>query len=180
MTWTRSVGADERRRIFDVIASLAWADGRLTADELAAARGAAIALDLLGPADGAVGVLARGPTPLRQIPVERLGPIARHLAFAGAAWVAWLDGSPTPAERSALGELQVRLALGEEVGWTLVRDVARVSVLRASGMSTAEVSAIEIDGVFARACSVALAEGADVSAGAHDDERRGEEPGAAA
>lgn len=96
-------------------AFMAWADGRLAANELSAARGVATVLGLSGPGTEGPGLLARGPLMPSALAFDGLGRRQRELVYATAAWIAMADGILDVAERRALRILQRRLRLEPEV-----------------------------------------------------------------
>lgn len=156
MTWSRLLGSDERATVFDVVRESVWADGRLTPDELSASRGTAMALDMLGD-PRVVGALARRDS-TGALELSSLSLIGRRVAFAAAAWIAWIDGEPCLRERTLLAALAARLELDDEQTREIVREVARsANDVRWSGTASmsAEDWAIEVDGLLA--WTVALA-----------------------
>ncbi len=100
--------------VLEAAAYMAWADGRLAADELSATRGVATVLGLTGPGSRGPGLLARGPVDVRALQLDDLDDRHRELVYATAAWIAMADGVFVVSERRALRVLQERLGLSRE------------------------------------------------------------------
>jgi hypothetical protein len=100
--------------VLEAVAYVAWADGRLAADEVSAARGVATVLGLAGPGTKGPGLLARGPIEPSELELEDLEQRHRELVYATAAWIAMADGVLDRAERRALAVLRERLGLTAE------------------------------------------------------------------
>ncbi len=103
---------------------VSWADGRLSMVELAAVRGAAIALALLDPLDGACGSLASDPGAPDDFDLSALTARERHLVLAAASWMALVDAKRTPGEVRALDDVARLAGLDDETA-ELLFDVAR-------------------------------------------------------
>lgn len=157
MTWTAQLSRDERSLIFDIVRRCVWADGRLGPDELSAARGIAITLDVL--ADPRTrGALSRAHAPpLEPHEAGALGAVGRQVAFVAAAWIAWVDGAPNGHERAMLARLASVLQLEDARAGALERQVARSA--RRRELASAEERAIEIDGLLASAARAAIEDG---------------------
>ncbi|HEU4411089.1 MAG TPA: hypothetical protein VFS43_37900 [Polyangiaceae bacterium] len=112
-----------RALTLEVLALASWADGRVSPAELSAARGAAIALALLGPLDGACGALVARPRALAELDFGALTTRERQLVLAAAAWMTLVDAKRTPAEGEWLDELARRAELDDETA-ELLFDVA--------------------------------------------------------
>lgn len=155
MTWSTLIAGRDRDVIFDLVRACVWADGRLSADELAAARGTAIALDVLR-SPGVPGSLARrgDATP----DLAGLSLIGRHVAFTTAAWITWIDGPPSHEESKLLARLAARLGLQDQDVEAIAREVARSSddIRRCETTMSAPDWAIEIDGLLSWAAAFAL------------------------
>lgn len=97
-------------RLVDVAAHIAWADRRLAADEVSAARSVAV---VHGAVSEGAGRLAAGPLdPLRfETAALEAGP--RELVYATACWVALADGVLATAEREVLDHLGACLRLSK-------------------------------------------------------------------
>jgi uncharacterized membrane protein YebE (DUF533 family) len=97
-----------RRALLRVLACAAAADGDVTAEEIAALRGAQIALGLVGeglPLDSLL---------LSRIDVSVLSSREKMLVYAAAAWMALADGVRTNSESQFLEQLRARLGLDRE------------------------------------------------------------------
>jgi hypothetical protein len=108
----------------DALATVAWADGRLSSVESSALRGATAALDRIGPRDA-----SRVPSPaagrsLYPADFAALTERERHLVLAAASWMALVDAKRTPSEARALDEV-ARLAGLDDEAAELLFDVAR-------------------------------------------------------
>jgi hypothetical protein len=103
---------------------VSWADGRLSTVELAAVRGAAIALALIDPLDGVCGALAPAPDASDDLDFSALTARERHLVLAAASWMALVDTRRTPGEARALDDVARRAGLDDETA-ELLFDVAR-------------------------------------------------------
>lgn len=102
-----------RRDVLDLVRAVLWADGELADRELGLARGAAVALGLVLPADGTAFSPARGPSPLRPGAFSQAGLRERMLAYAVAAFTALADGRVDAREAAYLVSLRARLGLSE-------------------------------------------------------------------
>jgi hypothetical protein len=119
-----------RSAAFDALAAIAWADGRVSALESSALRGAAAALDRVGPPGEASGPLPVTPRAPCDLDLAALTARERHLVLAAAAWMALIDAKRTPGEARALDEVARRAGLDDEAA-ELLFDVARwVRVVR--------------------------------------------------
>lgn len=110
---TNELSLTDRIACLHAMSCIAWADGRLHADELTAARSAARILGLenegLGP-----GLITRRPA-MRRVPIHALTDEGRRLVYASATWMALADGVFDRRERDLLRVLQRRLELDEGV-----------------------------------------------------------------
>ena len=111
----------DRIACLHAMSCIAWADGRLHADELAAARAAASILKLDGPESPGMGLLARRPA-LRRVPIHALSHEGKRAVYASATWMALADGVFDRRERDLLRALQRRLELDEDTR-VLLEDV---------------------------------------------------------
>jgi hypothetical protein len=109
MTWSRLVSSRSRDVVFDLVVHMLWADGRVTPDELSAARGAANALGMDTSTFG--GLFGRVGRPFEALGLEQLGPLERPLAYAAAVWMAMADRELAHSEGSMLRRLQRALSL---------------------------------------------------------------------
>ena len=110
---TNELSLTDRIACLHAMSCVAWADGRLHADELTAARSAAriLGLENTGPGPG---LINRRPA-LRRVPVYALSHEGRRLVYASATWMALADGVFDRRERNLLRALQRRLGLDEGV-----------------------------------------------------------------
>ena len=90
----------ERRATFDVLVSVAWADGALHRQELGVLEGARRLLGL-GPSEMGGAVLAAPRTTLPES-LAWMQPHARWFLYAAAAWMTLADGSCSPWEERTL------------------------------------------------------------------------------
>ncbi|MCA9603944.1 MAG: hypothetical protein KC417_18055, partial [Myxococcales bacterium] len=88
---TTPLSLTDRIACLHAMSCIAWADGRLHADELSAARAAAAILGLDGPHSEGPGLLNRRPA-LRRVPIHALSDEGRRAVYASAAWMALADG----------------------------------------------------------------------------------------
>lgn len=125
-----------RAAALDVLVFISWADGRVSLAELAAVRGAAIALALLDPLDGACGALVASPRAPDALDLRALTLHERRLVLAAAAWIALVDAKRTPTEARALDDVARRAGLDDEAA-ELLFDIARwVRLVRPRATST--------------------------------------------
>ncbi len=125
-----------RATALDALVFVSWADGRVSPAELAAVRGAAIALALLDPLDGACGVLVSTPRALDDLGLGALTLRERRLVVAAAGWMALVDAKRTPTEARALDDMARQAGLDDDAA-ELLFDVARwVRVVRPRATST--------------------------------------------
>lgn len=111
-------------RLFDLVVHAAWADRKLSMEELAAARAAARVLHPEGEV-GARGKLALGPErPLSSIASE-LTFRERALGFAVAAWIMLSDGVEHPRETAMLDHWRLLAGLPRDLTSALRRAVRR-------------------------------------------------------
>ncbi|MDQ3033128.1 MAG: hypothetical protein M3Y87_11970 [Myxococcota bacterium] len=101
-----------RRPVFDLVVATLWADGEVADREIAAARGAQVALGLVHPADEAATAIARGPRDAWRMlggAPERV----RVLAYASSVWTALADGVIDASEALFLREVRASLSLDD-------------------------------------------------------------------
>lgn len=110
---TKDLSLTDRIACLHAMTCIAWADGRLHADELSAARAAAGILGLDGPQTPGPGILNRRPA-LRRVPIHALSDDGRRAVYASAAWMALSDGVLDRRERDLLKALQRRLSLDDD------------------------------------------------------------------
>ncbi len=110
MTWTRFLSPEARDTIFDLVVHVVWADGRLSPDELAGARGAARALGLSEMELGGV-LLARAGRPFESLALSALGPLERPFAYGVAAWISQADRRVTVSGDILMRRLRQSLQL---------------------------------------------------------------------
>ena len=108
---TEQLSLTDRIACLHAMSCLAWADGRLHADELTAARAAARILGLEEEQPGP-GLINRRPA-MRRVPIHALSPEGRRAVYASAAWMALADGVLDWRERELLRTLQRRLELDD-------------------------------------------------------------------
>jgi len=113
MPWTRLLSARARDVLYDLLVHVSWADGRITPDELSAARGAADALSMDTSSFG--GLFGRVVVSLDAIGLEQLGPLERPLAYAAAVWMAMADQELAVSEHAVLRRARRALDLPEEL-----------------------------------------------------------------
>jgi hypothetical protein len=98
------------RPLLDLVVATLWSDGQVADREIAAARGAQVALGLLHPDDDAARAIGLGPSGswrgLAAAPARE-----RTLAYAAASWTALADGVVDPGEARFLDVLQRSLRL---------------------------------------------------------------------
>ena len=112
MTALLSFDPDQAQPLFDLVVATLWADGEVADREIAAARGAQLALGLVHPGDGAEISIARGPCD-RWRTLVRGSERERVIAYAAAVWTALADGRIDPGEARFLREVRVVLALDD-------------------------------------------------------------------
>lgn len=113
-----------RAAALDVLVLVSWADGWVSPAELSAVRGAAVALALVDPLDGACGALVENPRAPTEAELAALSPRERHILLAAGAWMTLVDETRTPSEARALDELARRAGLDDEAA-ELLFDIAR-------------------------------------------------------
>ncbi len=124
MTAVDHLSPAARAAALHVLAFVSWADGRVSPVELAAVRGAAIALALVDPLDGSCGALVEGRRTTEGLDLAALTLRERHLLLAAGAWMTLVDAKRTPCEARALDDLARRAGLDDEIA-ELLFDVAR-------------------------------------------------------
>ncbi len=115
------------RDVFLAFAAIAWADGRLDADEADAIVRAAVDAGLELDEIESIEAATKTRIELGAIDLTNLKREDRVLVYAIACWIARLDGRVTTEESEALGGLAERLGVPERpqaVAETLVREVA--------------------------------------------------------
>jgi hypothetical protein len=101
------------RPLVDLVIATLWADGQVADREIAAARGAQIALGLVHDSgDESTALIARGPSARWQT-IARAPEGTRVIAYAAAVWTALADGRMDPGERAFLREVAAAFALDE-------------------------------------------------------------------
>jgi uncharacterized membrane protein YebE (DUF533 family) len=101
------------RDIFLALAAIAWADGRLDADEADAIVRAAVEAGLDLPAIEEIETATRERIDLGTVDRSTLSKQDRLFVYALACWIARLDGEVTEEESAALGTLGERLGVPE-------------------------------------------------------------------
>jgi uncharacterized membrane protein YebE (DUF533 family) len=103
------------RQVFLALATVAWADGNLAAEErdgiLAAARGAGFSADDLG----SLALAIQTPCELSSLDLRKLSALDRVFVYATAEWLAALDGVVEQSEQVALAQLGDALMISERV-----------------------------------------------------------------
>lgn len=112
MTALLSFEPEQAQPLFDLVVATLWADGELADREIAAARGAQVALGLVYGARTAEIAIARGPTE-RWRQLARARERERMIAYAAAVWTALADARIDPGELRFLREVRSVLALDE-------------------------------------------------------------------
>ncbi len=115
-----------RKTVFDTLLAIAWADGTLSEEEMAAARGAAIALGLTHEADSPRS--SRPPIAMSTIGLDQVSKRDADIVFICAAWMALADRIEDPREAQLLEVLQEKLRITNERAQTLkerARDLRR-------------------------------------------------------
>ncbi len=119
MTNPYRLSPDARTRVIDALHGVAWADGRLSPEEVSAAHGAAL---VLGADPLPIYAWRYGPPPL--LAFDGLSPRERRFVFASGAWVALVDGHRARQEVELLRGLGRRAGLDDDDVAALF-DVAR-------------------------------------------------------
>lgn len=99
--------------VFLALAAIAWADGRLDADEADAIVRAAVDEGLSLEEIAAIEESTKQPVDLGVIDRKGMSKEDRLFVYAVACWIARLDGRVTPAESDALAKLGERLGVPE-------------------------------------------------------------------
>lgn len=120
MECTNQLTLQDRWAIYETSVVLAWADGRLSAEEVQAARVVAEELSLNGPFSLAGAKLRLAQTALPNVPKE-----IADLAYATAVWMAHADGLHR-RESILLGRLQRRLGIESEAATQTMRRVRQL------------------------------------------------------
>jgi hypothetical protein len=108
-----------RTKALDALHGVAWADGRLSPEEVSAAHGAAL---VLGADPLPIYAWRYGPPP--PLVVDSLSSRERCFVFAGGAWVALVDGRRAREEVELLRDIGRRAGLDDDTVVELF-DVAR-------------------------------------------------------
>lgn len=104
-----ALSLQSRWKVYECAVRVAWADGRLSAEEVQLGRILAEELGLDGPTSLAGAVLRAGHSDL---PVD-IEPQIAGLAYAAAVWMAYADGFLHRRESIVLRNLRARLELDE-------------------------------------------------------------------
>lgn len=103
------------RHVFLALATVAWADGVLSAEErqgiLQAAGGAGYSAEECAELDAAI----QQPRDIESLNLGRLSAVDRVFVYATAAWLARIDGVMDPGEVAALQRLGDKLMLSARV-----------------------------------------------------------------
>lgn len=116
-------------QVFLALATVAWANGDLSADERAGILGAARST---GYSEEELAVLSKAietPRELSSLALQRLSALDRVFAYAAAEWLARLEGTVGQQEAAALKALGDYLKLGETVrvkARQAVQDIAKL------------------------------------------------------
>ncbi|MFK8001337.1 MAG: hypothetical protein AB8H86_17210 [Polyangiales bacterium] len=120
MGQTNQLTLQDRWAIYETSVVLAWADGRLSAEEVQAARVVAEELSLNGPFSLAGATLRLMPTDIPDVPEE-----IADLAYATAVWMAYADGLHR-RESIFLARLQRRLGIDSQTAAQTMRHVRQL------------------------------------------------------
>ncbi|WP_157070025.1 hypothetical protein [Sandaracinus amylolyticus] len=101
-----------QRALLDLVVATLWADGDVADREIAAARGAQIALGLVHPSDDAASAIGHGPSDAWRT-LAGASDRERLLAYAAAVWTALADRVIDPGEARFLREVRHALALDD-------------------------------------------------------------------
>lgn len=113
MSWSRLVSERARGVLYGLVIHVLQADGRITEDEVSAARGAADALGVdAAPSDGA-------PRTFESLGLDRLGPLERPLAYAAAVWMAMADRELAISENALLRRTRASLDIPDGLASTI-------------------------------------------------------------
>lgn len=110
---TEVLSLTDRVACLHAMSCVAWADGRLHADEVTVARTAA---EVLGFDDATRATRLFRRQRLRRLPVHALSYEGRLAVYASAVWMALADGVLDRRERELLHVLHRMLGLAEEDG----------------------------------------------------------------
>lgn len=118
---TRRLTLQDRWAIYETSVVLAWADGRLGAEEVQAARVVAEELSLHGPFS-----LAGTKLRLAQADIPDVSESIADLVFASAVWMAHANGRLHRRESILLARLQRRLGIEDDDAKKTIRRVRRL------------------------------------------------------
>jgi hypothetical protein len=118
-----AIGPETAGTLFDVLVCMAWADRKLTPEEVSAARAAVVAFGL--PERGAhLDDALHAPRPFEALALSSLHGRDADIVYLCAAWMALADREQATEETSMLAELRVALGLDEaRAGWLASRAV---------------------------------------------------------
>lgn len=154
MSSIRLVSPRARDVFFDLTVHVLWADGRVTPDELSAARGVAIALGLDTTTFG--GLFGRVGRPFESLGLDTLGPLERPLAYACAAWMALADRELAVTENLLLQRTRRALSVGEPMALEIESLVFARLESRAPAGADATVRAAELTELLERVTDLML------------------------
>ena len=124
-----SLSRESCHALFELVVHAVWADDRVAAEEIPAARAAARLFHPDGE-EGARGRLALGP----EVPLPELARSLRGresaLGFAVAAWVVLADGVERPCETAMLDRFRLLSGVPRDVALSMRRAVSRARAAR--------------------------------------------------
>jgi len=127
------MSAQMNPQVFLAIATVAWANGDLSADERAGILNAARSV---GYSEGDLGLLSKGIEMRRELSslsLHRFSALDRVFAYAASEWLARLEGTVGTSEQAALDALSDFLKIAPDV-----RDEARAAVLEISRLPSGD------------------------------------------
>lgn len=120
---------DEARSVYLAMAHVAWADERLAKAEMEALVAASRWLGIDDGTRDLVDILLCSPCVLPPELLVGHEQDVRALAFAGAAWIALVDGHSSPQEERVLREIERAAALPPSLAQVLAMGARRVRFL---------------------------------------------------
>lgn len=156
MSWSRLVSLRARDALFDLVVHVLWADGRVTPDELSAARGAAIALKLDTSSFG--GLFGRVSRTFESLELDSLGPLERPLAYGAAVWMALADRELAVSENLLLQRTRRVLGVGDAMAVRIESLVFASLDTRAPAGADATVRARELEALLDQVTALMLGE----------------------
>ncbi|HEY5956799.1 MAG TPA: TerB family tellurite resistance protein [Polyangiaceae bacterium] len=116
---------DQNLAILKGLVSVAWADGKVHAEEMSVIEGLLQAFQATPSESHEVRLFAREPKSIDDVPLTDLSAADRRLLLHHAVLITFVDGAQCDAERRVLDELVARLRIASDEASSIIEGGAR-------------------------------------------------------